>query len=229
MQQPVSRATVETAPATTWAGYAGCVWALAYVPIHLYWALTGSLRPFGELPGSLTETAWRQGNWAASVVITGAALECLALVQPWGHRLPRPILLGVARVGAGFAVLHWVAYTAAPLLIMLGLADGEVTRFDRWNVLVFEPWFLGMGVLLATAARQNHRRHRETAVSQPTDAAAPPPPVGKMSSAFVSVGALVVLLGVMAFDVWTFAVVGPSLIGIGALLRLRTGRRRRQA
>ncbi len=73
-------------------------WALAYVPIHVYWALTGSLRPFGELPGSLTDSQWRQANWAACFVITGAAVVSLALVQPWGRRLPRPILLGAPPV-----------------------------------------------------------------------------------------------------------------------------------
>lgn len=176
----------------------------------------------------MTEAQWRQGNWAASVVITGAALLCLALVQPWGRRLPRPVLLGVARVGAVFAVLHWVAYTAAPLLNFTGITGGEVTSFDRWNLLVFEPWFLGMGVLLAVAAAQNARRHKASAVSGAV--AAPRRPSEVASAALIYGGAFVVLLGVMSFHFLTFAVIGPALLGTGVLVRIRTrGGRRNQA
>ncbi len=203
-------------------GYAGCAWALAYVPIHLYWALTGSAWPFGELPESLSDSQWRQANWGACVVIAGAAVISLALVQPWGRRLPRSMLIGVTGVGAVFALLHWVAFSAVTILKMSGVTAGAVSSFDRWNLFVFEPWFLGMGLLLGGAAVQNRRRHQEIPVSGP---GAVPRSVGEITSlALILSGALVVLVGVMTFFVWAFAVAGPGLIGIGVLTRLAVRR-----
>lgn len=205
------------APALSWAVHAGCAWALAYVPIHLYWALTGRAWPTEELPEELTAPMWRQANWAACVVIVGAAVVALALVQPWGRRLPRSALIGVAWTGAVFAVLHWAAFSAVTVLDMVGVSGGTVTSFDRWNLFVFEPWFLGMGLLLAIAAQQNTRRHRGEGVAK----AAVPRSGGEIAAtALMLSGAVVVLIGVMTFQIWAYAVLGPGLVGADALTRL---------
>lgn len=204
------------APAPSWAGVVGSAWALAYVPIHLYWAATGDAWPIDGLPEGLTEPRWRQANWGATVVITGAAAVSLALVHPWGRRLPRSLLLGVAGVGAVFALLHWAAFSAATALTMAGVTDGEVTSFSRWNLFVFEPWFLGMGLLLAVAASQHARSTRGAAGSEHGT----PRRGTRASAALVLGGSLVVLVGVMTFQFWIFAVVGPALIGLGGLGRL---------
>lgn len=69
-----------TAPAAlSKAAALGVAWALAYLPIHLYWALTGGVWPMEELPDALEAAQWKQANWGASVIIVGAALVCLAL------------------------------------------------------------------------------------------------------------------------------------------------------
>ncbi len=207
---------------TRWAGRAGCAWALAYVPIHVYWALTGSTWPVGDLPESIAGS-WRQTNWAASVVITGAAVLSLALVQPWGRRLPRWMLLGVAWLGAVFALLHTAGQTTQIVLNMTGVTDGAVTTFDRWNLFVFEPWFMVMGILLAVAAVQFARRAEGPGPARPGPA--PSSPLATVSAGFVLVGALVVLVGVMAFEPWAYAAVGPGLLGVGAAGRLAARRR----
>ncbi len=208
--------------AGSWAGYAGCAWALAYVPIHVYWALVGSPAPLGELPEALTEPAWRQANWAASVVILGAAALSLALVRPWGRRLPGWLLLGIAWLGAAFAVLHWVAFSADTVLRLTGVVDGSVTTFDRWNLFVLEPWFLGMGVLLALAAVQHARRWPRASTTPRTLA-------GTVFVTLVLGGSFVVLLGVMSFNPWMYVVVGPVVIAAGILLHVVTRRGRRPA
>lgn len=194
-----------------WAGVAGCVWAIAYIPIHLYWAATASSWPFGELPEWLTPEEWRRANWGASVVIGAASLVCLALARPWGRRLPRPLLGGVAWAGAVFALLHWVVLSTATALKVLGVSEGTVTSFDRWNLFVFEPWFLGMGLLLAAAAI-NHRRIHDGG-STPAHSAQRRP--GLVSPGLVVVGSLVVLVGVMTFEIWLYGVVGPVVVGLG--------------
>lgn len=212
-----------SATASSWAGYAGCAWALVYVPIHVYWALTGSLGPFGELPANLDPSQWQQANWGASIVIIGAAVFSLALVRPWGRRLPRRILLGMAWLGAAFAVLHWVAFSTGTVLNMTGVTDGAVVTFDRWNLFVFEPWFLGMGILLAVAAMQYSRREQEAAIP---GAARPQSSIGLGFVALIVGGSLVVLAGVMTFDARAYAVAGPGLIALGLLGSLATRRHR---
>lgn len=206
----------------SWAGFVGCAWALAYVPIHVYWAVTGDAWPIDGVPKGLTEPQWQQANWGATVVITGAAAVSLALVHPWGRRMPRSLLLGVAGVGAGFALLHWAAFSAGIALTMAGVIDGEITSFSRWNLFVFEPWFLGMGLLLAVAVSQHARSTHGPAGSERTT---PPPRRGaRAGAALVLGGSLVVLVGVMTFQVWVFAVAGPFLIGLGGLWHLLTRR-----
>jgi hypothetical protein len=66
-------------------GYIGLGWALAYVPVHVYWALGGLSTPIG-ITGH--QPGFRVANWGASVVIVGAALTCLTLTQRWGAALP---------------------------------------------------------------------------------------------------------------------------------------------
>ena len=197
--------------ARNWAGVAGCGWAIAYIPIHLYWAVTASSWPFGELPEWLTAEEWRRANWGACVAIAAASLVCLALAQPWGRSFPRPVLGGLAWAGAVFALLHWVVLSAATALKVLGVSEGTVTSFDRWNLFVFEPWFLGMGLLLAVAAMNDRPGHQGGAT--PTRRARPGP--GLVLTALVVGGSVVVLLGVMTFEIWLYAVVGPVIVGLG--------------
>jgi hypothetical protein len=190
----------------------------------VYWAVTGSTTPIGELLG-MGESEWQQTNWAASLVLIGAAVFSLALVQRWGRRLPRGVLLGTAWVGAVVAILHWVAFSVQILLNMTGVTDGEVTTFHRWNLFVLEPWFLGMGVLLGVAAAQNSRDARAAAVDAPP--AVPRSPAAVASVAVALFGLLVILGGVMAFNVWVYAVVGPIILAVGLLGSLATKRVRR--
>ena len=66
-------------------GYLGLGWALAYIPVHVYWALGGLSTPIG-ITGH--QPGFRAANWGACVVIAGAALTCLTLTQRWGAALP---------------------------------------------------------------------------------------------------------------------------------------------
>ncbi len=205
-----------------WAGWAGCAWAIAYVPIHGFWALTGNTWPIGELPQSV-EASWRQTNWAACLVIAGAAVVCLALVQPWGRRLPRGLLLGVAWLGAGFALLHSIAQWAQILMKVTKVSDGTVTTFDRWDLVVFEPWFMVMGCLLALSAVQYARGDDGAGGVRATPLTRSP--AALVSAALVLVGALVVLVGVMTFEPWAYAAAGPGLLLAGLVGRLTMRRR----
>ena len=78
------------------AAYWAFGWAVVFVALHGYWALGGRIG-FGDqvdpLPGWPTTVA----GWTASVVVDGMFLAGLAvplaLVRPWGQRIPHRLLL----------------------------------------------------------------------------------------------------------------------------------------
>jgi len=108
---------------------------------------------------------------------------------------------------------------------MIGVTNGAVSSFDRWNPFAFEPWFLGIGLLLAGAAAQNSRHLKQFVVSRTVSL---PRSLGGIASAVLILGgAVVVLVGVMTFHVWVYAVGGPVLLGIGTLSRLVARRSQR--
>lgn len=92
--------------------------------------------------------------------VGGAALA-LALVQPWGRRLPRRSLLLVAWGAAVVLAVYGVLQLTGVVLVALDVVDPSEpmgTRVLLWRGLLWEPWFVLCGVLLGLAARSGHRR-----------------------------------------------------------------------
>jgi hypothetical protein len=206
-------------------GTAGLVWALAYVPIHVYWALGGTSTPIGitgEQPG------FRLANWGASLVVVGAGMTCLALTRPWGEALPGGLRRGTAWVGGLFGLAHWLLYTTFCALRLAGVigypvdtdaSPRQLRAFDWANLGYFELWFGVMGVLLIACAR---RSKASTIVRRPLR----PSRTDQVSTALILAGIAVVLWGVFTFDPWTFAGIGPAVLGAGLLLSVATHRER---
>src|SRR5688572_21278282 len=90
-----------------WTGYAACAWALVFAAVHLYWGLGGTA---GLPPGlSLFEnTALFVIDLVAIPLCVAGGLLALALVQPWGRRLPRRLLLAAAWGTAALCAVHAV-------------------------------------------------------------------------------------------------------------------------
>ena len=93
-----------------WVAWGAVVVAFAFAAVSLAWAL-GSTVGLDTLGGSIERMA-RAGDpalFAANAValvlkLLGGVLA-LALVQPWGRRLPRRPLLALGWLGAGVLVL----------------------------------------------------------------------------------------------------------------------------
>lgn len=77
-------------------GLFGLVWALGYVPIHVYWAMGGRSAWIGITD---PDPDWRVANWGACVVLLGAGLTCLALTESWGASMPAGLRRGAAWIG----------------------------------------------------------------------------------------------------------------------------------
>lgn len=198
-------------------GRVGMAWALAYLPIHVYWALGGTSTPIGitgDQPG------FRAANWGACVVILGAGLTCLSLTAPWGEVIPAGLRRGAAAIGGVLGLLHWLLYAGYSTLRVAGLvgypSDAHATaaqlrRFDWANLGYFELWFGVMGVLLLVCARRHRRLELVRGRPLPLTWAE------RTATALCLAGIAVIVWGVFAFNGWLFAAAGPVVLAAGLL------------
>jgi hypothetical protein len=199
-------------------GYLGLGWALAYIPVHLYWAFGGLSTPIG-ITGH--QPGFRVANWGACVVIAGAALTCLTLTQRWGSALPAGLRRGTAWVGGVFGLAHWTLYTTYCALRVAGAVgypgDGDLTgqqmrNFDWANLGYFELWFGVMGVLLIACARRNKAQEVLGRGAGANRRATWP---ARFGTGLSLTGIAVVVWGVFTFHPWLFAGWGPAVLAAG--------------
>jgi hypothetical protein len=147
-----------------WAAYAASAWAIAYaVGVRGYQGLGGTL----GLPGRFEDpAAVRQASLLAGAGILLVGVGALALVRPWGLRLPRWLVIVPGLAGSVYAAAHaLIAYVTKPLdllgVIQLdfpGWAELDKGALIRWDLLFYEPWFLGLGVLVTLGTLHHYRR-----------------------------------------------------------------------
>lgn len=157
-------AVLVTGRSLAWAGYAASAWAVAYaIGVRGYQGLGGTL----GLAGTFEDPAgMRRASLVAGVGILLVGVGALALVRPWGLRLPRRLVIVPALTGSAYAMAHALtAYVTKPLhavgvveLRFDGWAQRDETAQFLWDLLFYEPWFLGLGVLTTLGAVHHHRR-----------------------------------------------------------------------
>jgi hypothetical protein len=147
-----------------WEAYAASALAIAYaVGVRGYQGLGGTI----GLPGTLEDpAAGQRASLLAGAFILLVGIGVLALVRPWGTRLPRRLVIVPALAGSGFAIAHALtAYVTKPL-DLLGVVDLELRGWVEvnehaliaWDLLFYEPWFLALGVLVVRGVLHHHRR-----------------------------------------------------------------------
>ncbi|MFD8708626.1 DUF3995 domain-containing protein [Kitasatospora sp. NPDC059648] len=134
------------------AAYAAATWSAAFSLVHLYWLLGGRT----GLPDGLSVT----GNTPLLVIdvlaVPGCAVAAalaLAIVRPWGGRLPGR-LLGFALWGIT-AVLLVHSMPSVPDWLALATGARTTADFDamgRFATLLYEPFFMTGGLLFGLAA-----------------------------------------------------------------------------
>ena len=108
----------------------------------------------------------RRASLIAGVGILLVGIGALALVRPWGLRLPRWLVIVPALAGSAYAASHALtAYVTKPLhalgVIQLefeGWASRDEAEQFAWNLLFYEPWFLGLAILVTLGTLHYHRR-----------------------------------------------------------------------
>jgi len=166
------------------AGHGAAVMLLPYLGIKVLWVVGALL---GVLP---TGSGLGLAGWVTlnSVTVAMAAVGCwlgLALVRPWGLRLPTTPLVLLAWVGCGFlvAMLPYLALSA--LLadpVNVGSAEGQGDPADPptpgWESWAMQVSFVGYALCLAVAVPGYVRRRWPgldgTATRSGGDTAEPP-------------------------------------------------------
>src|SRR3954447_5412033 len=103
------KSKLSAARSSTWAGYAACVWALAFAAISFYWAIggtTGSETIGPAITNMAHDPAFVVVLWGTGALKVLGGLLALALVRPWGRLLPRWLLLTASWGGGAFMVLY---------------------------------------------------------------------------------------------------------------------------
>ena len=153
-----------------WPAYAASALAIAYaVGVRGYQGLGGTI----GLSGTFEDpSAFEQASLRAGAFLLLVGIGELALVLPWGLRLPRWLVIAPALAGSVFAMAHALtAYVTKPLdalgvleLQFHGWATRDQTAQFLWDLLFYEPWFLGLAVLTTLGTLHHYRRTGGTAL-----------------------------------------------------------------
>ncbi len=147
-----------------WTGYAAAAWAIAYaVGVRFYQAAGGTIGLSSEFENP---EGFQRASFNAGVFLLLVGIGALAFVRPWGLKLPRWVVIVPALTGSAVALAHGLtAYVTKPLhalnVIQIdfpGQRDLDETSMFLWDLLFYEPWFLGLGVLTTLGALHHHDR-----------------------------------------------------------------------
>ncbi len=145
------------ASSARWASYAAAVLALGYGALKAAWGFGSDIGLADPDALGAEVTFWTPGLGDTVVLSAIGVVLALALVQRWGRRIPRWMLL------AG-------AYLGAAMLIPVGLLGSYVTfagagraldgGLEPWVTFAIYPWFLAWGLALGAAAWSYQYRTR---------------------------------------------------------------------
>ncbi|MGH3728274.1 MAG: DUF3995 domain-containing protein [Micromonosporaceae bacterium] len=132
-------------------GYLAAAWAALFAVVHLYWLAGGrlglpeQLSLFDNLPLLIIDII-------AIPMCAVAAVLALALVCPWGRRLPRRLVLAGAWTTAAVLVVHAVPSMVDWVALAVGArTPGDLTALERFATFLYEPFFLAGGLLYLAA------------------------------------------------------------------------------
>lgn len=152
---------------TRWAAYGACAVAFAYAGVSLYWAL-GGMAGLSTV-GGVAQRMARSGGAAAIAFISVTVLLkvvggllALAMVRPWGERLPSRAV-GIVGIAASLVLIAYGAVdVVGESLTETGAVRPAAVDWTalRWHLALWDPWFLVWGLLLAVATRGYRRQTR---------------------------------------------------------------------
>lgn len=141
--------------------YAAAAWSFLFAAISFYWAMGGTIgvETLGSAftdPAITNDPVFVAFVWITGVLKLLAGVLALALVQPWGRRLPRALIRIGAWGGGILLTLYGVALLIQHGLMVAGVADlpasiGSMAA-ARWHLFFWDPFWLLGGILFLAAA-----------------------------------------------------------------------------
>ena len=138
-------------------GYAASAWMFVFAAMSFYWALGGTT---GLNTVSLGQEAAGKSWFITVLWVTGilkviGGLLALALIQPWGRRIPRLLLLIAAWSVGAVLVIHGGDFVIQGILTETGLisfSNPATWTSAHWQAFMWGPWWLLGGLLFCLAA-----------------------------------------------------------------------------
>ena len=150
-----------TSSAVRFTVYAGVAAATAYGALKTAWGLGSTVGVTDRAALDRFVAGFGKFEWLATwgtVALAGvAAALLLALVEPWGKRLPRRPLRVAAWLGAVVLAFPGFAGLTESLLTYAGVLETHDNGLAEWVFLLTYASFAMLAVALVVAARSNHR------------------------------------------------------------------------
>ena len=147
------------------AGYTAFVWVLVFLAWHVVWYATGLAFPTSSHFHGTALVVYRVISILINLMIVAGVLLPLALVQQWGRRLPRWLLLSAAWIATGILTLRGASGLLDDLLRAAGLPRGltglttaqtagtsHVTLWVKFSGVTTDVLFAAGAVVFALAA-----------------------------------------------------------------------------
>ncbi len=151
-----------------WAGYGASAWSFIFAALSIYWAaggtgLSGTIGKDLESLALAGDPVFLAILWISGLAKIFIGILALALVQAWGHRLPRWILLTGGWATGLLITLYALANFVEHGLMQSGVMtvpEGLGVIALRWHLLLWDPWWLVGGVLFTLASWQYSDRRK---------------------------------------------------------------------
>ena len=147
-----------------WTAYGACGWAFLFAALSFYWALGGTAGVETVSP-AIVQLARAHVPWLIVVLWISAVAKvvsgfvALALVQPWGRKVPRWMLLILAWGAGTLLAVHGGLFFVVGVLALSGaLSVRTPATVLQWYTFLWGPWFLLGGFLFLGAAWSYLRR-----------------------------------------------------------------------
>ncbi len=144
--------------------YAACGWAFLFAALSFYWALGGAAGSDTVSPAiaqlARAHVPWVMAAlWISAIIKVVSGFVALALIQPWGSRVPRWILLILAWGAGTLLFVHGGLYFAVGVLALSGTIHVSTpAAVLHWYTFLWGPWWLLGGLLFLLAAWSSVRR-----------------------------------------------------------------------
>ena len=140
----------------SWVAYAAALWSAIFAVFHIIWAAGWyPLLADPEQSRIAFAVPWK---WWFDVIVAGICVAAvpiaLALVMPWGRRVPHRLIITLAAIGAALLVLR---STASLIQIGYFIATGQF-RFAA--IGIWEPWFYLGAILFSLSTWRFGRWYR---------------------------------------------------------------------